>query len=149
VCPEKGYGKVLDAVRSFQAVNVTLEGNEESWDRLVLVVPAGTIVLTSLVRHAPGDKFSKLVLSMHNFFRTIETSAESNKNFVLSRVENAKMMLGVVADPSFSEGDTRLDYLWRIAEELDAVIFNGQAMLNLEGKRIIAKDGQHDVDLFG
>ena len=83
---------------------------------------------------------------MHNFFRTIETSAVSNKNFVLSRVENAKMMIGVVAEPEFLESDPRLDCLWKIAEKLDAVIFNGQAMLNLEGENIIMKDGQHDIE---
>lgn len=147
VCPEKDYRKVFVAVRSFPAAQVTLEGNEELWDRIVLGFPTGTMVLASMVRHMPGDRFSKLALSMHNFFCRVKTSAVSNKNFVLSRVENAKMMIGVVAEPEFSESDTRLDSLWRIAEELDAVIFNGQAMLNLEGERIIAKDGQHDVEV--
>jgi hypothetical protein len=147
VCPERGYRNVLNAVRSCHDVQLTVEGNDETWDRLVLHFPTGTMVLTSMVRHAPGDKFSKLVLSMHNFFRTVETSAMSNKNVVLSRVENAKMMIGVIAEPEFSESDLRPDCLWRIAEQLDAVIFNGQAMLNLNGERIMAKDGQYDVQV--
>src|SRR6516165_10373866 len=114
VCPEKGYQNVLNAVRSRHTVQLTVEGSEETWNRLVLGFPTGTMILTSMVRHTPGDKFSKLVLSMHNFFRAVETPAVSNKNVVLSRVESAEMMIGVVAEPEFSESDVRLDCLWTI-----------------------------------
>lgn len=124
---------------------MTLDGIEENWDRLILRFSEGEMFLTSLVRRIPGDSFSKLVLSMHNFFRMAETDATSNKNFVLGRIQNAKMMIGVVADPEFSEMDERLDCLWRIAEQLDAVIFNGDAMLNLQGQRIMTEIGDHDI----
>jgi hypothetical protein len=147
VCPEKGYRKVLDAIRSFPTAKVTLEGTEDTWDRLILMFPVGTMILTSMVRHAPGDRFSKLVLSMHNFFRTVEATATANKDLVLSRVKGAEMMIGVVAEPEFRDIDIRLECLWRIVEKLDAIIFNGEAMLNLRGERIMTRSGEHDVDV--
>jgi hypothetical protein len=103
------------------------------------------MLLTSLVQHEPGDRFSTLVLGMYNFFRTIDTDAQGNKRYVLDRVGNAELMIGVVADPECSETDPRLDCLWAVTEALDAVVFNGDAMLNLEGNRILSRNGEHDV----
>lgn len=145
LCPKRAYSKALDAMRESCNADIGLEGSEEAWERVTLRFPSGTMVLTSLVRQVPGDKFSKLVLSMHNFFRTVKTDAECNKNYVLARIENVEMMIGVVAEPELSDTDARLDCLWRLAEQIDAVIFNGDSMLNLAGERIISRSGEHDV----
>jgi hypothetical protein len=122
-----------------------LEGSEPEWQRITLHFPEGSMTLTSLIRHEPGDKFSKLVLSMHNFFQTVDTHEEANKREVLRRVETAQMMIGVVTDPELSETDARLDCLWRLAEAVDGVLFNGDAMLNLQGERILSRSGEHDI----
>jgi hypothetical protein len=55
------------------------------------------------------------------------------------------MMIGVVADPEFSENDSRLDILWHIAECMDALIFNGDAILDSQGQRILDHTGNFDV----
>src|SRR5262245_32858346 len=81
LCPTRAHRKAVDICAAC-AVDLDLEGSEEAWDRLILGFPTGTMVLTSLVRRAPGDRFSKLVLSMHNFLRTIATDAQRNKEFV-------------------------------------------------------------------
>lgn len=146
VCPETAYQKVLATVHTFDS-QVSLQSNDESWDQIVLNFATGTMVLTSMIRQGSGDKFSKLILSLHNFFRTINTIAHSNKDLVLSRVANARMLIGVVAEPEFRAPDARLECLARIADELDALIFDGQAMLNAKGERIIAKNGQHDIEI--
>lgn len=145
VCSEIAYSKIVGASHSCHPMHITLEGDAETWSRMILSFADGELVLTSLVRRAPGDKFSKLVLSMHNLFRTANTDAVANKTFVLKRIENATMMIGVVATPEFSDVDSRLDCLWRIAEEVDAVVFNGEAILNLRGQRIMSRNGEHDL----
>src|SRR5688572_11162878 len=115
---ETAHQKALDALRSC-GVEIHVEGPEPEWERIALQFPEGTMTLSSLIRHRPGDKFSKLVLSMHNFFRTVDTDAEANKREVLRRVETVKMMIGVVAVPAFSESDSRLGCLWRVVEAVD------------------------------
>lgn len=144
LCPERAYGKAVDVVRSFN-LDFDVVGARNKWERLTLCFAAGTMELTSLVRTAPGDKFSKLVLSMHNFFRTVDTDAEPNKKYVLGRVDSVQMMIGVVADPEFSETDVRLGCILKLAEQLDAVIFNGDAMLTFEVERIMSQSGEHDL----
>lgn len=145
LCPMRIYCKALDAIRASCNADIDVEGSEEAWERVTLRFTSGTMVLTSLVRQVPGDKFSTLVLSMYNFFRTIDTDAERNKKYVLGRIENVAMMIGVVAEPEFSDTDARLDCLWSLAEQVDAVIFNGDSMLNLAGERIMSRSGEHDV----
>lgn len=145
LCPKRASCKALDAIRESCNADIDLEGSEDAWERVTLRFQSGTMVLTSLVRQVPGDKFSKLVLSMHNFFRTVDTDAERNKRYVMRRVENVEMIIGVVAEPEFSETDARLDCMWKIAEQVDAIVFNGDSMLNLAGERIISRSGEHDV----
>jgi hypothetical protein len=69
----------------------------------------------------------------------------SNQNYVLSRIADVEMMIGVVADPKFAKADSRLDILWKIADCMDAVIFNGDAILDLQGQRILDHKGEFDV----
>jgi hypothetical protein len=109
------------------------------------VLSGKRLTLSSLIQDQPGDKFSRLVLSMHNYFRSVETDAMSNKSRVLTRIENLEMMIGVVAEPEFVEDDSRFRILWRIAECMDALIFNGNAILDLHGQRILDRDGRFDV----
>src|SRR5262249_1730925 len=141
----QGLERVLNAVRSCKDAEVFLDGDENRWDKLVLCFSSGKMVLTSLVRHVPGDRFSTVVLSMHNFFRRVNTTGVDNKERLLESIANAQMLIGFVADPVFSENDSRLDCLWTISEKLDALIFNGEAMLNSKGERVMTEDGHYDV----
>lgn len=145
VCSEAVYTDVLAAVHRLPVNEFDFSGNEKQWKSIALTFPVGSIRLTSMTRVLPGDRFSKLILSMHNFFRAVETDAVSKKTAVLSRVALAKMLIGVVAEPEFVQDDKRLEYLWTIAEEIDARLFNGHAMLDSHGRRILSKDGEYDV----
>ena len=75
----------------------------------------------------------------------VETDMVSNKDYVLSRIADVEMMIGVVADPAFAKEDSRLDIVWKIAECMDAVIFNGDAILDLQGQRILDVKGNFDI----
>jgi hypothetical protein len=145
LCPAINYAKVLEAIRLTSDGEISLDGTNEKWGRITVMLPSKQVTLTSLVREMPGDKFSKLVLSMHNFFRTIETPAASNKRYVLSRIADVQMMIGVVAEPQFLEDDSRFDILWGVAEWNSALIFNGEAILDLQGRRILDCNGEFDV----
>jgi hypothetical protein len=145
LCPTIDYGKVLDAIESATEGELSLEGIRDKWIRITIVHSGKQITFSGLVQLRPQDKFSKLVLSMYSFFNMVETDVVSNKDYVLSRIADAEMMIGVVADPEFAKEDSRLDILWRIAECMDAVIFNGDAILDLLGQRILDQNGNFDV----
>ena len=82
---------------------------------------------------------------MHNFFRTVETAAASNKSHVLARIESVKMMIGVIAEPDLVDGDIRFGCLWAVAKRLDAWVFNGDSILDLHGQRVMSRNGDYDV----
>jgi hypothetical protein len=145
LCPTIDYGKVLDAIQSSTVGEVSLQGTRENWTRISAVDSGREIRFSGLVQVQPGDKFSRTVLSMHNYFRTVTTDVVSNQRYVLSRIANVQMMIGVVADPKFAKEDRRFDILWRIAECMDALVFNGNAILDLQGQRILDHERKVDV----
>jgi hypothetical protein len=145
LCPTIDYGKVLDAIKSATEGELSLEGTRDKWNRITVAHSGKQITFSGLVRLQPQDKFSKLVLSMYSFFNMVETDVVSNKDYVLSRIADVEMMIGVVADPKFAKADSRLDILWKIADCMDAVIFNGDAILDLQGQRILDHKGEFDV----
>jgi hypothetical protein len=145
LCPTIDYGKVLDAIESATEGELSLEGARDKWTRITVAHSGKQIAFSGLVRRRPQDKFSKIVLSMYNFFNMVETDLVSNRDYALSRIADVEMMIGVVADPEFAMEDSRLDILWKIAECMDAVIFNGDALLDLHGQRILDQNGDFDV----
>jgi hypothetical protein len=145
LCPTNDFGAVLDAIQSATAWELSLEGTRDYWTRITVVYTGKQITFSGLVQVQPGDKFSRTVLSMHNYFRTVKTDVASNQGYVLRRIANVQMMIGVVADPEFSEDDSRFNILWHIAECMDALVFNGEAILDLQGQRILDQDGKFDV----
>ena len=145
LCPTTAYSNVLDAIRISWPGEVSIDGKADTWTRVTLIYLGKCLTLSSLVQEQPGDKFSKLILSMHNFFCTVETAAASNQSNVLAHIANAKMLIGIVAEPDFVEDDDRLDSLWTIAESVNGLIFNGDSMLDLRGQRILSRNGDYDV----
>lgn len=122
-----------------------VEGEAGAWERIVIDAAGDALTLTSMIRKEAGDKFSRLVLSMDDFFRTVRIRAASNHQFAMSRIQHAELMLSVVAKPDFRADDPREEVVRAVAETLDAVIFDGTSILTPRGERIVSKDGSYDT----
>jgi hypothetical protein len=147
VCPDVRSCEIVTALRSFGHHDVP-EIAEPAGGSFTLHFGRGTLKLSCLIQLQPGDAFSKLVLGMYNYFRKLPTrEGDRNKRYVLDRIGNAAMMIGIVAEPHFEIDDMRLDCIWKIAEAVDGVIFNGDAILNLKGERILSNGGNRDVEM--
>jgi hypothetical protein len=143
VSPIRGYAEALEAIRGSNLGELAIQGDLRTWKRIEIQILGGVLAFTSLVRKKPGDKFSKLTLSMHSFFRNVETDATGSKEFVLKRIADAEMFIGVVANDLREEGS--LDCIWAVAECLNAIVFSGEAMLNARGERLLDQTGMSDV----
>ena len=147
LCPRVDYTAAWNSIHAFQTIEKSNDGDSGRWERISVTFSEGVIDFNSLVRQEPGDKFSKLILSMHNFFRIVKTDSIKNKEYVLDRILATKMMLGVVGVPHFLETYTRLACAWSVDQNLGSIIFNGDAMLDLDGERILTGNGEADVVL--
>lgn len=147
ICPSKRFSEAINAISVVFQDNYDVQGETQSWRRIEVRLPQSLIAFTSLIREKPGDQFSKIILSMHNFFRQIKTTAKANKQFVLSRVVNAEMLIGVIAEPAFIEKDKHFDCIWTLADRLDAIVFSGEAMLDAQGVRLLSQTGEADFIL--
>ena len=140
ICPEKAYGAVLDALRVPASYKVKVSGNRNGWTTAAVVFPQSKMTFTSMVQKRPGDRFSRLVLSMHNFFNPMGCPNQEMKRSVLEAIENTQMFIGVVADPEFSESEGHFAYLLSVARKLSALIFTGMAMQDADGNTLLAAE---------
>ena len=120
-------------------VEIINEG--QTWEKIVVTNDKHQITLSNLFRKEPGDKFSKLILSTHNYFRNIETTADTQKQLVLNHVSNTETIIGVIGEPIFSESDKHFELIFDIAKVSNGIIFNGKEMLDDDGYVILKDDG--------
>lgn len=139
---KNGFPDVAALLKKTEAGEFLLENETAK-----LKTAAGNLRITLRKSARPGDEFSHLLLGTHNFFNQIETeNAETQQNlanFILS----CRTAVGIVAEPAFTEEDTRLDLVFEIAELLDGIIFNGSEMLNQRGELILGADGISETTL--
>src|SRR5262249_43453803 len=123
--------------KRISGARIAVHGEPQQWERIEARFAGSQLSLSSLVRREPFDKFSKLILGMHNFFARIETPSARDQEFVLRRIANAEMLIGITAQPSFRSDDGHLKCVAAIAECLDALIFTGTSMLTADGRVIL------------
>ncbi len=123
--------------------NPFFEGNEDKWTSIKLIFNENNIVFNSLTREKPGDKFSKTILGMHNYFNRVETPLKERKRKLLQKIGNAKWLIGVVIDSSSgSDGNIFYDLIFNIATAIDAMIFTGDSIVDCHGKLLLNSIGE-------
>jgi len=125
--------------------DILVSGNDADWSTIQIKTPAASLTLNREIQHEPGDRFSRMVLGMHNYFRVVKTPMEATQSDVLSRVANMAMAIGVVAEPELVEEAHHHDCIFGIAAALNAIIWTGNAVINADGKMILDADGNSDV----
>jgi len=71
------------------------------------------------------DRFSKIVLGMSTFFGNLASDE------LQSRLASTELFIGVVIDPSIDDNTELM--MMNTAEHLDALIFNGESLLDSRG----------------
>ena len=130
------YAGVLSRVRRVSAVPVGVIGEEGHWRKLVLRGSHATLTLNSMQREKPGDDFSKLILSTHNFLSKVEAAAPT-REAVLKAISSCAIAVGVVAEPALDERDGHMACVLDVAGILNGMIFNGSAMLDANGALLL------------
>ena len=70
----------------------------------------------------------------------IEVFSSKKKPKLLDSILACQWLVGVVADPEFSEEDERLDIIFAVVELLNWLIFNGSEMISSDGKPILSAE---------
>lgn len=96
----------------------------------------GTLKLTLKTFVEPGDPFARLVGMTYTFFESQKAIDSESRQRILTHLRGTETAIGVVADPSLEAIDRAEAVLLFIANELQAMIFNGQEMLDSLGARI-------------
>jgi hypothetical protein len=137
---------IADLLQDTEAI-FDIDGDSDKWSTIKLKFNKSELRFKTSVRERPGDKFSKMILGMYNYFRSVDTNASSNKDYILQNVGETKLAIGVVGDPQFSEEDGHFDYIFAVAEKVGGIIFNGEAILDAKGDMILSKDGTFDYEI--
>jgi|GEM_PF-6347205 len=148
LCPTDEPARILSSVRRLLdgLGHVTVEGANEDWSSLTIEGDGATLTLNRLVFKQPGDEFGRLKGGMWSYFDDVETEHDAIKSMVLEKVGDLMLAIGVVAEPSFDEKAGHFDCIFGLAEELDAIIWNGSGVLNADGGTILDSAGNSDLE---
>src|SRR5262245_65947714 len=98
LCPTDEPRQVLAVLRDLvrDGADIRVSGDDADWSTIQIKTPAASLTLNRQIRREPGDRFSKMVLGIHNYFRVVKTPMEATQRDVLNRVANMAMAVGVV-----------------------------------------------------
>jgi hypothetical protein len=147
LCPTDEPQQVVTCLRDLiqDEADIRVTGKESNWSKIEVKTQVASLTLNRQVQVKPGDSFSRMVLGMINYFDHVKTSAEAIKKDVLERVENMALAIGVVAEPVFVEEARHYDCIFGIAAALNAIIWTGSGVINVEGKLLLDGDGNCEV----
>lgn len=128
------YVGVVKRIREMSA-KVDVTGLENAWTKIICNGPSTTVTFNSMRKIEPGDAFSRLILSTHNFFRTRVKEESEKKDLALRKIKSCALAVGVVAEPDLSEEDENC--LLDLTRLLEGVIFNGSSLIDSEGQLIV------------
>lgn len=138
VSPVKNAKRLIDVLQEMGAEVDYLNGDAKDWQSVSVKSDECEIVFNILSREVPGDRFSQLILGMHNFARKLQVVHEQTAANVLKTVADAQMLIGVVATPSFSQNEQHEDYVFEIAKSIGGIVFNGDSFLSADGMPLLS-----------
>ena len=118
---------------------------EENWDQVRIRALGTVLTLNAIEWRRPQDKASLLLLGTHTHIKRISTEHLEKKEALLRRILESKLIIGVVAEPDFSEGAGHFACVWAVAEAVDAILFNGSDFLDAQGNTILDSHGNSEL----
>ena len=148
LCPADEPERVVSLVHQlFEGRGrVSVVGEGGNWSSITIESDGVTLVLNRRVFDRPGDEFARMQGGMWSYFDRIETEHAAIKSDVLARVENFALAIGVVAEPGFDEGAGHFECIFGLAAELDAIVWNGNGVLDAEGSMILDGEGNSEIE---
>jgi hypothetical protein len=99
---------------------------------------SGSLSLTALVFQERGDRFTRLRFSTYMYFNRLDADEPLTKKDLLTHVEFTELIIGVVANESF-ESDPRFSTaVFKVADDLNGLVFDGHQMLDASGATLMA-----------
>jgi hypothetical protein len=138
----KDYNEILVYFEDIGFSDVTDSEGVKSFQRHFI---EGTLRISLKQQIKRGDGFSSLIRGTCNFFDNIETKYEEQKKELTTRILSCKTAIGLVSEPEYVKDDKRADYIYKLAEMFDGIIFNGSEMIDKSGKLILDDEGNSEL----
>ncbi len=131
-------------IEHFREAGVSTENRSQS-DFVFLSMDAGTLKLSFMNRTVPQDRFSRMSLGMHDYFRRISGADVVGQRTALHSIASARSAIGVAVEPGF-DSDGKLEAcVFAVAKEVAGCIFNGSDLIDREGRVVLASDGSSEL----
>ncbi len=147
LCPRDEPERLIESVKRLVDGRGELEigGTPCDWNSITLRSLGSSLVLNRRVHRHNGDDFSRMMLGLLNYFREVTTPHEETKERVLRGLDDVSLAIGVVAEPSFDEEAGHFELIFGLAEEFDAMTWNGSGVLDPTGSLILDGDGESEL----
>jgi hypothetical protein len=147
LCPADEPERVVALVRELvgDEDRVVLSGTPADWSSIKINNLGASLVLNRRVFRENGDAFSKMLNGMWVYFDSVKTEHNEIKADVQRRIEEHVLAIGVVAEPVFVEEAGHYDCIFGLATAFDALIWNGNGVINSSGELLLGGDGNTEL----
>jgi hypothetical protein len=134
-------------------LRVRVRGGAKTWNAITLHHATATLVLTKTKFEGPGFKgragtFNRVTLGAGTYFRRVRVRPAAIREQLLAQISATELLIGCVASPAFSVELGHYSVVFAIARALSGLIFDGQGMLDGDGKLVLAATGQHGIQVW-
>jgi hypothetical protein len=147
LCPTDEPERVLTLVETLigNRGSIAVEGESQDWSTIAIRAGGFSLVLNRRVFQQTGDEFARMQAGMSAFFEQVETPHAAIKADVLERVDQFVLAIGVVGEPGFDEEAGHYECIFGLAGALDAIVWNGNGVVDAEGNMILDSEGNSEV----
>lgn len=145
-CRLENYNEVAKYLESIVSDVVSFEKlNDDSslGEKYRIKYLQETIDFYVIIRKQGGDKVSKIILGAYNFFKQIETDANSNKEFIQQHLSESNSSISIKSSTKYT--DFSYKFILQFVSKFEGLIFNGSGMLDEMGDLVLGDDGAYSV----
>lgn len=138
----KDYSEILNYFEEIGFKEVT-DSEVKSFQRHFF---EGTLLISLKKQIERGDSFSSLIRGTWNYVENIETKYQEVQKDLANKILACQTAIGLVSEPEYTEDDKRADYIYKLAQMFDGIIFNGSEMIDKNGKLILDDEGNSELN---
>jgi hypothetical protein len=129
------YSAPLSALRRLTTEPLQVRGAEGGWSQVVARRGQETVTLNSLVKGAPQDKFSNIILGAYNEVRKAQRVDAELKSQLGKRILGTQFLIAMIAEPIL--GEFAADCITEVSASLEGFVYNAEDFMTPDGEVIL------------
>ena len=138
-CQTDSFSLVKDILSTENTWSIKNQNDSQ----ITVSTPFGDLKITALFPEVGVGKFGNVYGGTINSIRKIPKSEKFDQQKLFDQIVDTAMILGCVVNPQFGDAsDNRFSMIFKLANDLSGIVFDGFSFLEKSGALIVTMSGQ-------